>query len=190
MKTKTILVFVFVLFVFIPYTGRSQFYTEEKKETKEWNWKEHTHFGGDLGLSFGSITYINVSPAVTLDITDRFSSGVKGTYIFYKNNHFDYRSVVYGAGIFGQFKLINNIFIHSEIEQLNLDNYVEYENINTNMLYYVKEGRTWITSVFVGGGLKYPIGQKSYVSIMILWNLNETSQSPYSNPIFRMSFFI
>jgi hypothetical protein len=40
----------------------------------------------------------------------------------------------------------------------------------------------------VGGGVYQPIGRRSGFLIMVLWNLNETASSPYSNPIFRIGF--
>jgi hypothetical protein len=43
-------------------------------------------------------------------------------------------------------------------------------------------------SFFVGGGYNQRIGGNTAMYIMILWNLNDTPNSPYVNPIIRVGF--
>jgi hypothetical protein len=45
-----------------------------------------------------------------------------------------------------------------------------------------------INSFFVGGGYHQPIGNKAFMDFLLLFNLNESYDSPYSNPIFRLGF--
>lgn len=188
---KTVIFLISMTCILILNTN-AQFVEEKQiqQDSDEWNWKEHINFGGGLGLSFGSATYVNVAPAVSIGITPKFTSGVKVSYIYYKNNDFDYSTTVYGGGVFSQYKIYNNIFAHCEYEHLNLDKYLEYHDPQRNISYYKKDGRIWVSSVFVGGGIRYPIGQRSFLSLMMLWNLNENRHSPYSNPVFRVNIFL
>ena len=43
----------------------------------------HLFFGGGLGLQFGSMTLIEISPLVGYKITPKFSIGVSPTYKYY-----------------------------------------------------------------------------------------------------------
>ena len=43
-------------------------------------------------------------------------------------------------------------------------------------------------SLFVGAGYSQPLGGRAYLDLLILFNLNDTYNSPYSNPIFRVGF--
>ncbi len=75
---------------------------------------------------------------------------------------------------------MDNLFAHAEYELLNLEKiyYDSYYNV-------IKAGRENVESYLVGGGYCQPIGRNSYFTIIILWNLNETALSPYTNPIIR-----
>jgi hypothetical protein len=42
----------------------------------------------------------------------------------------------------------------------------------------------------VGGGIKQEIGVNSFLTLMLLYNLNETVNSPYSNPVIRVGFAV
>jgi hypothetical protein len=43
-----------------------------------------------------------------------------------------------------------------------------------------------INSLFVGGGYRQPISNRVAMDLLILFNLNDSYNSPYSNPIFRL----
>jgi len=40
----------------------------------------------------------------------------------------------------------------------------------------------------VGGGYRQRLGERSSVTITALWNLNQTANTPYSNPVIRLGF--
>jgi len=78
--------------------------------------------------------------------------------------------------------IAHSIFAHAEYEVLSLEKkYFEYPPSS-------EEGRFLAHSVLVGGGLFQPTGRRGGFLIMLLWNLNETASSPYSNPIIRIGF--
>ena len=59
---------------------------------------------------------------------------------------------------------------------------------------YIRDDTFWyrpgnqvirINSVFVGGGYRQPIGNRVAMEFLLLYNINDSYNSPYSNPIFR-----
>jgi len=151
----------------------------------EYNLKSHLYFGGGFGLQFGYMTLIEVSPLVGYNITPKFSIGLSPTYKFYKYNDYygqnlDLKTNVWGGSIFSRYYLFENVFAH-----------VEYESLlyNTHTPGF-PETQQQYNSFFVGGGYNQRIGGNSGMYILVLWNLNDSYDSPYSNPIIRVGFSV
>ncbi|MBI9037538.1 MAG: hypothetical protein JEY97_05335 [Bacteroidales bacterium] len=153
---------------------------QQNKESNK-SFKDRVFLGGNLGLQFGTITLIEISPLVGYKITDDFSAGLGFTYQYYKDTRFnpDYSTNIFGGRIFARYYIYQDFFAHSEIEVLNYDAYYWPSSYKDNIT---------VTNVLVGGGYNQRISQKASASIMILWNLNEDINSLYSNPIFRIGF--
>lgn len=149
--------------------------------------KDRIFIGGNLGLQFGSATYIDISPLVGYKITERIHAGIGATYIYYKVKdsyyNYAYETSIYGGRLFGRYYFLETLFGHAEFEVLNMD--VPEEISGTPNFNYVRDN---ITSVMVGGGYAQPIGENSALILMVLWNLTEEQYSPYQNPIFRIGF--
>lgn len=159
------------------------------QEKTEITWRDRLFFGGSLGLQIGTLTIIEVSPQVGYRLTSRLSAGIGFKYEFYKDSRFPppNKTNIYGGSIFASYVLWKNflsegssIMAHVEDESLSLEN--KYFKPD------VADGRFILNSFLVGGGLRQRMGKRSYANILILWNLNQTSYSPYQNPIFRISF--
>ncbi len=161
-------------------------FEEDNRETPPW--REKVFFGGNFGLQIGTITSIEVSPVAGYRITDMFYSGVGVTYDFYNNSFFDYSRHIFGGGIFARAYLFKGIFAHSDVFLFNVDDYNKFTP-TAGAISYKKEGRIWIPSFMVGGGYSQPMGERSEAYMMILWDLNETSDSPYENPIIKFGFY-
>lgn len=144
---------------------------------------DRLYFGGGLGLSFGSQTYVEIAPIVGYKVTERFSTGLGLKYIYskYHDDYFNYSSNIYGGGPFARFFVVEGLFLHAEYEWLNL----EVPDPLSNRFY-----RDNISSVFLGGGYRQMIGSSSAFDILVLFNINESRNSPYTNPIFRIGFGI
>jgi len=149
---------------------------------KENDFKSRLFFGGGLGLQFGSITLIEISPLVGYKVTPKFSIGVSPTYKYYKYNAYygNVETNVFGGSIFSRYSIFENVFAH-----------VEYETL----FYNIQEpgyptSRQQFNSFFVGGGYNQNIGGNSAMYILLLWNLNDTPDSPYVNPIIRVGFSV
>ena len=141
--------------------------------------KENIFLGGNLGLQFGNVTIIDVSPIVGYKVTEKFSIGIGAKYQYINYRDYNYSFNVYGGSIFGRYNISDYLFAHVEYEVLNMPSIVNMNDIRTN-----------VSSLFVGGGYRQKISKNSSFNIMGLWNLNESLESPYTNPIIRISLDI
>jgi hypothetical protein len=181
---KSIYICILTFFVLgTPFLSKAQYENETKPEKS--SFASHLFFGGGLGLQFGSMTLIEISPLVGYRVTPKFSLGLSPTYKYYKYNDYygpsmDLKTNVLGGSIFARYSIFENVFAH-----------VEYETLfyNTQVPGYPTVMEQF-NSFFVGGGYNQRIGGNSAMYIMMLWNLNDTENSPYVNPIIRVGFSV
>lgn len=151
--------------------------SQQKELTiKDQPFSERIFFGGNFGLQFGNVTFIDISPLIGYKLTDKLSAGAGITYMYYRQriSGWEYSTSIYGGRLFGRYFILDNIFAHAEYEILNLD---AFDQVNK---------RVDVTNILIGGGYRQQIGGKAFASITALWNINETAYSPYNNPIIRM----
>jgi hypothetical protein len=153
----------------------------------------------ELWLSFGSMTYVEVAPLVGYQVTDRLAVGLGPHYIYQSRKATSYYPYAYQTHVFGikgfaRFALITHA---EEFLPINLFSdlfaHVEYEGMSLEKQYYYApnfpdDGRFIYQGFLVGGGINQRVGLYNSISIMVLWNLNESTRSPYSNPVFRVGF--
>jgi hypothetical protein len=145
--------------------------------------KKRLFFGGGLELQFGEIDMISLAPEIGYHFTDRFSAGIGVSYFYISSSGpVSFSTNIYGGKIFGSFTVFENLFVHAEYEVINLE--TKYFNPTS----YPDQNRFNRGSILVGLGYKFKIDERNSVNLLVLWNLNETVYSPYSNPIMRMSF--
>jgi hypothetical protein len=172
---------ILLLLLVIPRTSNAQF--EPDMKPQKGSFVSHLYFGGGFGLQFGSMTLIEIMPLVGYKITPKFSIGLSPTYKFYKYNDYygpnlDLKTNVVGGSVFSRYAILENVFAHVEYETL-------FFNTQTPGYPTVMEQ---FNSFFVGGGYNQRIGVNTAMYIMMLWNLNDTPNSPYVNPIIRVGF--
>jgi len=172
--------------------------SDNKDKKSRQPWQEKFFIGGSIGFTFGSYTYVNVSPIAGYRFTPRWTLGVGGTFQYYRTNSSlfnDTESIIYGGNSFLRFVLIPDlselikpmnfdgaIYLHGEYEALSLETSV-FDAENTS-----KGNRFWLNSVLVGGGVRQQVGRRAYIFIELLWNLNYDNQLPYENPLLRIGF--
>ncbi|MEQ9353201.1 MAG: hypothetical protein RJQ00_11520 [Vicingaceae bacterium] len=137
--------------------------------------------GGGFGAQFGDITSVQLAPTLGYLFTDNLLAGLTGKYIYYQDREFNYETNMYGGGLFAQYFFLENFIAHAEYELLSLEAFNPID---------FTEKRVTVNSVFVGGGYRSFMGGNSFVSIMLLYNLNDDINSPYTNPILRIGFGI
>jgi hypothetical protein len=142
----------------------------KKKQVEEKpKFSDRLIFGGDIGLSVGTYTYINVSPAVGYRVTDRLVVITSFT-------------VLRGTDINPNFQ-IGNLILHMENEVLNIQPLM-YDSYGMPVF----GSRQWIDNFLIGGGLSQSLSSRFSVSVLILWDVTNNIYSPYSNPIFKIGF--
>lgn len=162
---------------------------EEEKDTSQKSnaasfWDKVT-FGGNIGASFGSATYVNISPMVGYRLTEDFTAGTGFTYIYLNDKYWNYSTSIYGPRFFGQYAVFSNLFAYSELDILNVDYYNTVEQ---------RYDRTWVANPLVGGGYRAALGPRSFMNFFVLynlnWNANKDLVSPYRNSplIIRVGF--
>jgi hypothetical protein len=153
-------------------------------------------FGGNLGLSFGSYTYIQLAPTIGYKFTPRFWSGIGPEYMYISWREINYKSSIYGFRNFASFSIfkdinevihlnISNVFLYAENEVLNI------QTFDTDTLgHYYPLDRNWYDILLGGVGVRMPIGDKAGISLIVMWGLNRNAQMLYSNPEIRFSLDI
>jgi hypothetical protein len=140
--------------------------------------------GGTFGLSFGTVTSISIMPELAYSITEDFFVGGGVRYSYFQDNGVVpvYKSTVWGGKLFMRYYLFENIFAHIEAERLYFK-----DPFYTNPM-----GDSWIFRDYFygGGGYRQWMGQNSYMTMELLFDLTNNDYSFGTNPIFRVGFGI
>ncbi len=173
------------------------------QEEADTTFRDKLFFGGYLWATFNQFqTSVEVAPQVGYHLSERLDVGVGAKYMYsysrslLRDTNLTRRTSnhIFGGNVFTSFVAIKNLnkilpfkfkgrlVVHLEYEALNLPN-KDYFDIG-------KSGnRFWLNNYFVGGGLRQQIGEGSFVSLLVLYNLNEKGRIIYNNnPIIRISF--
>lgn len=155
-----------------------------KKTPKKKELIDRLTFGGNFGAAFGDVTFIEISPTVGYHVTDDFILGTGFTYSYLKDKRYSpiYQTNIFGGRLFAQYIILENFVAHAEYELLNMDIFIN--NFSNGIV------RDNIHSLFIGGGYRGSMGGNSFVSLLILYNINESEFSPYQNPQIRAGFGI
>jgi hypothetical protein len=166
-----------------------------KKPVKEKpKFTDRLMFGGDIGLSVGTYTYINVSPVIGYRVTDRLIVGAGPMYVYENYKNYNLESSMYGAKVITSFTVLRGTDINPNFQIGNFILHIENEMLNVQPLLYdqlgqpVFGGRQWIDNLLIGGGLSQSLGSRFGISVLILWDVTNNAYSPYTNPIFRIGF--
>lgn len=150
---------------------------KNEKEVKEKpSFAERVYFGGNFGLQFGTVTFIDISPIVGFKVNEDFSVGTGISYRYIKYLGMTNGINIYGPRAFARYNIFENLFA-----------YGEYEILNGN---WNGQGVSTIENILAGGGYSYRIGNSANAFIMVLWNFAQSQYSPYTNPVIRAGFNI
>ena len=145
--------------------------------------RERIFLGGSLGFQFGTFnTTLGIHLHGGYLVTNRLMLGVGGNYQYMSFSAVDsrYTSHIYGAGAFARYAIVAGFFAHAEFERLNLQSSPPEGEDPGN------RPRITENNYLVGAG--YTLGASSRVrlNLMLLYNLNDSSQVYYENPFFRV----
>jgi len=167
--------------------------------------------GGNLGFQFGTVTGFNISPEARIRTIDQLYVGVGFIYQYFSvkdrfwdtltYDHVSYTSNTFGGRIYLRYYLrslfdgwAGNFFAHAEYEYLHYvipfvsdpnGRYVDVFDYN-QQTYSKGRDILEVHSVFVGGGYSQPVTNRVFIDLLIMFNLNDSPYSPYSNPVFRL----
>jgi hypothetical protein len=185
------------LFFGLAYPGmcqdQKQSKKDEPKKSKKW---DKFVFGGSIGLQFGTVTYIDISPVVGYYVTPKLLTGLGLTYQYYDDTYYSsYKTHIFGGRAFSNYALLEHIGNHLRIKtDITIFFQGEYEILNIGRD-FSKAGnagssnRYWLNGILLGGGIREPIGKKSSFNFALLYNILADSRTPYENPIIRFGFY-
>lgn len=149
--------------------------------------RDKLYYGGTGMLSFGTITFIDISPQLGYKISEDFSVGIGGIYNYYRerirfsnNQSIVFQTSIYGVNAFARMFVVENIFAQIQPQAINL----EPLDMSTKQ-------RFWLSNLFVGGGYRQRIDERSSVLAILLYNTSHSPNSPYGSPIlFQFGFVV
>lgn len=136
-------------------------------------------YGGNIGLQFGNVTVINISPQVGYKVTDRFVAGIGVTYLYARFRSFNtiFENKILGYNAWSRYYPFENLFAH-----------VEYNRLYSEWQPWTNKGKYWIDGVLVGGGYRQPIAGNLAANILVLFNLKYSDEWPFRNPMVQAGF--
>ncbi len=173
--------------LFLSLLSTAQFIDDEEPEYAKndtSNFKDKLIFGGNVGIVFGSYTYVNISPIVGYKIKPEFSAGLGVIYEYVNDKTYKpyYKTTIYGAKLFAQYVLFDYVILYAENNSLSLESKY-YDRIHN----YPEKGRFILNVPWIGGGV-YQKSGRGGMYLMVLFNLNNTTNSPYPSYEYRMGF--
>ena len=140
--------------------------------------KERLFIGGDLGLNFGTITYIRIAPLLGYHVSHKFSVGAGPSYQFYNDKRFTgYKTSIYGGSVFARYFVLEQIFLQTDFEVLNLEE-LNYDPFSDHF-----RSRVTIPIWLVGAGFIQRTPSGSGFFIGAFYDLIGDLNSPYPSDI-------
>lgn len=136
--------------------------------------KDRVFFGGDLGLSFGTITYIRIAPVMGYMINPKLSAGAGISFQYWNDDRFvDSEQTIWGLNTFARYFVIESLFLQTDFEYLNLEAY----NFSGNDVF---TSRVNVPVWWVGAGYSQRSGRTGFF-IGFFYDLIQDVNSPYAN---------
>lgn len=162
--------------------------TEKKKDVdfKQLPFIDRLRLGGSFGLSFGTVTNVNLSPMAGYELTEKLVAGVGLTGMYFRSRYYNINTLYYGGRGFLMYNVFPMVNLVGEIEGMNVE--ASYQK------------RKWLASPLLGAAYSQPVGGRfiKAVHLTVLYNLSYHNQidqysgqnlSPYSSPfVFRVTF--
>ncbi len=132
---------------------------------------ERVYFGGNLGLKFGDITRVSFSPQIGFKVSPKASIGAKLNYEYMRDERFSksYESHNFGGGLFARYRIIPQIYFHSEFS------YIGYKLTRED----IEGERQFVPYLFLGAGYSQLVGKNLWVYAEVLFDVLRDSKSPY-----------
>lgn len=148
--------------------------------------REKFAIGGFFNMTFGDVIYLDISPIVFFRPIERLQFGTGFIYQYINDRRFrpPYKSNLIGGRTFGRVFVWDNLFVQLEYNVINGD-FFEVYNSTTGTY---EDFRATYHTMFGGGGYNVPIGENSFLSLMVLVNLNTNLIYPQRRPFVNIGF--
>lgn len=184
------------LFLWLFFAGsyglaNAQYFPQQKDTLPSHGFdKRKLFFGGNIGLAFGDITYLNLSPSIGYRFSDLLAAGVQINGQYESVRYLDQNNRVYqrdkygmvGLGLFGRIYAIPQLFIHVQPEMNFIFGKSKFYDGSPDAKF-----NEHVPSFLAGLGYAQSMGGSSAITLMILYDVLQRENSPYGNkPIFRV----
>lgn len=143
---------------------------------------DRLYVGGSLGGALSSyMAFVEVSPIVGYKFNDYLSVGSGFTYQYLEDKYFNYSTHITGPRAFLRVNPLPFIFAYAEYEHL----FLKYKDTQTQV-----PTRVNVAGFLTGGGLFTNFRYDSGGYIMLLYNVLESTYTPYNNPVIRFGFIV
>jgi len=186
---------IFILFFFV-YSCLAI-----KAQDDEQGLKGQFYLAPDFGLMLGTISLIEVSPALGYYITPRLNAAIGFKYKFYSetwvySTQDPIKTHIFGPRAFARYTIFNDLgdFLPVGINT-SLFGHTEFESSSLEEKHFgnsLEPGRFWYSTVLVGGGISQSASERVHFSILVLWDTYTGSASLNSSPVIRfgIQFFL
>lgn len=140
--------------------------------------------GGDFGMGFSSTgSSILIAPQLGYKLTPDWEAGIRLTYNYrsYRWQEQRIRTHDRAAGMYTNYEVWRGFFAHAETEWLQYTPVI----ITGSPIWLEKGDPRMFSSIFLGGGYRQYYSNSGYAYLLLLYNLNDSYDSPYNNPIIR-----
>jgi hypothetical protein len=146
--------------------------------------KERLFWGGAVGLGFGDVDYVEISPLIGLRVNPKVDVGLAVTYRWRNDDFYDISTTDYGSSLFGRFRVWQNLFLEADWEYLN------WEYVRADL----SESRETTSSFLAGAGYYLPLGGRTSMAVSALYNFSydeNDPMQPYGDPwVIRAGFAV
>ena len=161
-------------------------------------WKDKMHYGGNIWLGFWGTLYVEATPMIGWDISEKGTvAGVGASVMYYGADKIYGGGLSIGPKVFVRQAIWRTVFAHAEYEVMNSSPYNFYD-VDPSTIQGLNPKNKWGGTGYVGAGF-YQNGMRTQGGgfISVLYNLNAPN-SGYINRqsigdgrlVLRIGFFI
>lgn len=173
-----------VLAIAVSTTCVAQTTTESKNPFKGLPLKDRLFYGGDFGLSFGTVTYVRVAPLVGYNVSPKFAVGLGPSYQYWRIRYGTAaggpvaETSIWGGSTFARFFPFEVAFIQTDFELLNLKSSFR----DSGNFFDEQISRVTVPVWLVGAGYAQRSGRGG-VMLGVFYDLIQDINSPYGRDL-------
>ena len=129
-------------------------------------------YGGGIGLSFGTVDYIELAPMVGMRVVPKLDLGLQPFYRWRNDGRYepDLETSDYGASLFLRYRVIQNFFLQGGYE------YTNYEYVTNS---FGGTARDDYSAILAGAGYYAPVGRNVGFYAAALYDFAYDDNDPF-----------